>query len=125
MEPIGYSFLISYFSLTVLVPYKKSYLTTHAVRTKELSPEGEEEFFPPKFRTDGTWQSHLLFAIKQGGGSRSRLCSSRGRFFSCNCRDKRQRQSGEDHQCCENQGKDFFHFHKNLSPFLNFRKNGW
>ena len=67
MEPIGYSFLISYFSLTVLVPYKKSYLTTHAVRTKELSPEGEEEFFPPKFRTDGTWQSHLLFAIKQEG----------------------------------------------------------
>ena len=67
MEPIGYSFLISYFSLTVLAPYKKSYLTTHAVRTKELSPDGEEEFFPPKFRTDGSWQSHLLFAIKQEG----------------------------------------------------------
>ena len=67
MEPIGYSFLISYFSLTVLAPYKKSYLTTHAVRTKELSSEGEEEFFPPKFRTDGSWQSHLLFAIKQEG----------------------------------------------------------
>ena len=49
MEPIGYSFLISYFSLTVLAPYKKSYLTTHAVRTKELSPDGEEEFFPRSF----------------------------------------------------------------------------
>ena len=42
MELIGYSFLISYFSLTVLAPYKKSYLTTHAVRTKELSADGEE-----------------------------------------------------------------------------------
>ena len=67
MELIGYNFLISYFSLTVLAPYKKSYLTTHAVRTKELSADGEEEFFPSKFRTDGTWQSHLLFAIKHEG----------------------------------------------------------
>ncbi len=67
MDSIGYNFLIQHFSLNVLLPYKRSYLTTQPVRTKEILPDGEEEFFPQKFKTNGLWQEHLLFALKNEG----------------------------------------------------------
>ncbi len=67
MEAIGYNFLIQHFSLNVFLPYKRSYLTLQTVRTRESVPDGEEEFFPQKFKTDGSWQEHLLFALKNEG----------------------------------------------------------
>lgn len=67
MESIGYQFLIQYFSLNVIPPYKCSYLTSRSVRTKEIFPDGENEFLPQKFKTDGSWQEHLLFALKNEG----------------------------------------------------------
>ncbi|MCQ2380327.1 MAG: Fic family protein [Victivallaceae bacterium] len=67
MELLGYCFLIDFFSLNVLPPHKKSYLLAQNMRTKEFSPDGELEFFPSQFRTDGSWQSHLLFALKYEG----------------------------------------------------------
>ncbi len=67
MKPIGYTFLIDSFSLNVLPPYKKSFLTTKAIRSKEITPDGEEEYFPMKFLSADTWQQHLLFAIKYEG----------------------------------------------------------
>lgn len=67
MEPIGYAYLINFFALEVLAPYKKSYLTTRSVRSKEITQDGEEEYFPLKFMMDDTWQGHLLFAVKHEG----------------------------------------------------------
>ncbi len=51
MEAIGYSFLIQEYSLDVVTPYNHSYLTSEAVRTKEV-------------HLDGSWQGHLRFALK-------------------------------------------------------------
>ncbi len=67
MKPIGYTFLIDHFSLNVLPAYKKSYLTTRSVRTKEITPDGEVEYFPMKFITTDSWQQHFLFALKYEG----------------------------------------------------------
>lgn len=67
MGPLGYKFLIEHFRLTVPEPYKKSYLQARQDRVKEIFSDGEEEYFPARFRTDGSWQQHLLFAIKHEG----------------------------------------------------------
>ncbi len=67
MKLIGYTFLIEHFSLNVLPPYKKSYLITKTVRTKEITSNGEIEYFPMKFLSADSWQLHLLFALKYEG----------------------------------------------------------
>ena len=35
--------------------------------SKEITPQGMEIYYPQRYRTDGSWQGHLLFAIKHEG----------------------------------------------------------
>ena len=67
MERLGYSHLIERFSLTVLEQPMQCFLDTGTVLSRELTPEGMEVYYPQRFRTDGSWQEHLLFAIKHEG----------------------------------------------------------
>lgn len=67
MESLGYSHLIEAFSLVVLEPSLKCYLGTGSVLSKVVTPKGVEVHYPQRFRTDGSWQGHLLFAIKHEG----------------------------------------------------------
>lgn len=67
MQPLGYTFLIERFRLNVPAPYKKSYLSNGRERIKEIFSSGEEEYFPARFKTDDSWQRHLLFAMKYEG----------------------------------------------------------
>ena len=67
MKPAGYLWLIEHFSLRAPEPYKKSFLTTGSIRTREIMPEGEEEYFPARFLSESTWKGHLLFALKNEG----------------------------------------------------------
>ena len=67
MEPIGYGYLIKHFALEVLPPYKKSFSSLLSIRSKEITADGEEEFFPLKSCPPNTWQGHLLFAVKKEG----------------------------------------------------------
>lgn len=67
MERLGYSHLIERFSLTVVGQTLQCFLDTGTVLSRELTPEGMEVHYPRRFRTDGSWQEHLLFAIKHEG----------------------------------------------------------
>ncbi|MBR4676179.1 MAG: Fic family protein [Victivallales bacterium] len=67
MERLGYSHLIERFSLTVLEQHTQCFLDMGTVLFRELTPEGMEVHYPQRFRTDGSWQEHLLFAIKHEG----------------------------------------------------------
>ena len=67
MEALGYQFLIEKYALDVLPPYKKCLLTTHAIRRKEITPGGEDEFFPVIYKVGDSWRDHLLFALKYEG----------------------------------------------------------
>jgi hypothetical protein len=67
MERLGYSHLIERFSLTVLEQPMQCFLDTGTELSRELTPEGMEVHYPQRFRTDGSWQEHLLFAIKHEG----------------------------------------------------------
>lgn len=67
MERLGYSHLIERFSLTVLEQPLQCFLSTGTTRSKETTPQGIEVYYPQRFRTDGSWQGHLLFAIKHEG----------------------------------------------------------
>lgn len=67
MEPVGYGYLIKHFALKVLPPYKKSFSSPLSVHSKEITEDGEEEFFPIKNCPSGAWQEHLLFAVKKEG----------------------------------------------------------
>ncbi len=67
MKTVGYGWLIQNFSLKVPEPYKKSFLTTGAVRTKEITSSGEEEYFPIRYLKQCNWQEQLLFALKYEG----------------------------------------------------------
>ena len=67
MKKIGYSFLIEQYGLTVLEQPLKCFLGTGSDLTKERTPEGMEIYYPKRFQTDDTWQSHLRFAIRHEG----------------------------------------------------------
>jgi hypothetical protein len=67
MKATGYQFLIEKYALDVLSPYKKCFLTTHAIRHKEIMIGGEEEFFPVKYKVGDSWHDHLIFALKYEG----------------------------------------------------------
>lgn len=67
MERLGYSHLLEHFSLTVLKLPIQCFLDTGTARSSEVTPEGMEVHYPQRFRTDGSWQGHLLFAIKHEG----------------------------------------------------------
>lgn len=67
IEKIGYSQLIDQFSLNVLEQPLRSYLGPGRTKSKELTPDGLKVHYPERFRTDGSWQEHLLFAIKHEG----------------------------------------------------------
>jgi hypothetical protein len=67
MKPVGYQFLIKHFELVVLLPYKKSFIAKGAIRIKNISSVGEEEYFPSKYQVGDTWQEHLVFALKYEG----------------------------------------------------------
>ncbi len=69
MEKIGYSYLIERYGLTVLEPQVKCFLGPGSRLTSESTPDGMEIHYPERFRTDGTWQGHLLFAIKNEGAN--------------------------------------------------------
>ena len=43
------------------------FLDTGTVLARAQTPEGMEVHYPKRFRTDGSWQEHLLFAIKHEG----------------------------------------------------------
>ena len=64
IEKIGYSQLIDQFSLNVLDQPLRSYLGPGSTKSKELTPDYLKVHYPERFRTDGSWQGHLLFAIK-------------------------------------------------------------
>lgn len=67
MERLGYSHLIEFFSLPVLEQPLQCFLGTGTVLSREQTAEGMEVHYPRCFRTDGSWQEHLLFAIKHEG----------------------------------------------------------
>lgn len=67
MTSVGYGWLISRFALRVPAPYKQSFLTAGAIRSKEIAPDGEEEYFPARYLSEPTWQGHLLFALRHEG----------------------------------------------------------
>ncbi len=69
MERLGYSHLIERFSLTVLEQPMQCFLDTGTVLSRELTPGGMEVHYPRRFRTDGSWQEHLLFAVKHEGAN--------------------------------------------------------
>ena len=67
MERLGYSHLIEFFSLSVLEQPVQCFLHAGSVLTREVTSTGVEIHYPRRFRTNGSWQSHLLFAIKHEG----------------------------------------------------------
>ena len=67
MELLGYSQLIHQFSLTTLEQTIQCYLGPGSTLTRESTPEGMDVHYPERYRTDGTWQGHLLFAIRHEG----------------------------------------------------------
>ncbi len=67
MERLGYSHLIECFSLTVLKQPMQCFLDSGIVLSREQTPEGVEIHYPQRFRTNGSWQEHLLFAIRHEG----------------------------------------------------------
>jgi len=67
MEKIGYNQLIDDFELTVLEQPLCSYIGTGSTLTRESTRYGWEVHYPERFRTDGSWQAQLLFAIKHEG----------------------------------------------------------
>ena len=67
MEKIGYSYLIEHYGLTVLEQPLKCFLGSGSTLIRESTPDGMEIHYPKRFGTDGTWQGHLLFAIKHEG----------------------------------------------------------
>jgi hypothetical protein len=67
MNLVGYQFLINRFELVVLPPYKKCFIAKSAMRAKNISPDGEEEYFPTKYQVGDTWHDHLGFALKYEG----------------------------------------------------------
>lgn len=67
MKPLGYTFLIEHFALSVPAPYKKSYLGFRREGYKEVYSSGEDEYFPSNFKINNTWQEHLSFAVKHEG----------------------------------------------------------
>ena len=67
MERLGYSHLIESFSLPVLEQPLQCYLSTGTGMSREITPQGMEIHYPVRYRTDGSWQAHLLFAIRHEG----------------------------------------------------------
>ena len=67
MERLGYNHLIERYSLTVLEQPIQCFLDTGTVLSKEMTLEGLVIHYPQRFQTDGSWQEHLLFAIKHEG----------------------------------------------------------
>lgn len=67
MERLGYNHLIHQFDLIVLEQKLQCFLGTGSTLTRESTPDGMEVHYPERYRTDGTWQEHLLFAIKYEG----------------------------------------------------------
>ena len=68
METLGYQFLVDHYALTVPKLYKRSYLSTSSKQSKEIFPDGEEEYFPSRFQNVGrNWREQLLFALKNEG----------------------------------------------------------
>lgn len=67
MEKLGYSHLICRFDLITLEQKLQCFLGSGSTLTKDSTPDGVEVHYPERYRTDGTWQGHLLFAIKYEG----------------------------------------------------------
>ena len=67
MERLGYSHLIESFSLPVLEQPLQCYLSTGTGMSREITPQGMEIHYPVRYRTDGSWQAHLHFAIRHEG----------------------------------------------------------
>ncbi|MBR4662859.1 MAG: Fic family protein, partial [Lentisphaeria bacterium] len=67
MEKIGYSYLIEHYGLTVLEQPIKCFLGRGSTLSLERTPAAMEIHYPERYRTNGTWQGHLLFAIKHEG----------------------------------------------------------
>ena len=67
MERLGYSHLIESFSLPVLEQPLQCFLGTGTGISREITPQGMEIHYPVRYRTDGSWQAHLLFAIRHEG----------------------------------------------------------
>ena len=67
MELLGYSHLIHQFSLNTLAQSLQCFLGPGSTLTRESTPDGMEVHYPERYRTNGTWQGHLLFAIRHEG----------------------------------------------------------
>ncbi|MDO5553618.1 MAG: Fic family protein [Planctomycetia bacterium] len=68
MESLGYQYLVERYALSVPSLYKKSYLSATTRQSKEISADGEEEYFPSSFeKVPRTWQGQLHFAMKHEG----------------------------------------------------------
>lgn len=68
MEPMGYQFLVEQYGLSVPALYKKSFLSASSRQSKEIFPDGEEEYFPSRFKKfERNWRDQLLFALKNEG----------------------------------------------------------
>lgn len=68
MEPLGYQFLVDRYELSVPALYKKSFLSETTKQSKEVFLDGEEEYFPSRFKNvKQNWQEQLLFALKNEG----------------------------------------------------------
>ena len=66
-ELLGYSHLVRQFSLVTLKQPLCCFLGPGSTLTRERTPEGMEVHYPERYRTDGSWQGHLLFAIRHEG----------------------------------------------------------
>ncbi len=67
METLGYRYLVEEYRLDVLSLPVWCVLGEGRVVEEVSMGEGVERRFPMRYRTDGTWQGHLLFAIKHEG----------------------------------------------------------